>query len=97
MILHIKVVIEDYGGYFVATAPALPGLVIDGKTHEEIEQRMSDGIDVYLQSLEKHGKPLTASPGLIVEMENEMSPSEEIRWLTPNISEVNSGMLQPVS
>jgi antitoxin HicB len=44
----------DVGGY-VATCPALPGVVTEGETVEETLEMAKDAIKGYLESLEKAG------------------------------------------
>jgi antitoxin HicB len=44
----------EEGGY-VATCPALPGLVTEGDTLEEARQMVADAIRAYLESLAKDG------------------------------------------
>jgi antitoxin HicB len=46
----------EEGGY-VATCPALPGLVTEGDTLEEARANASDAIRGYLESLAKDGQP----------------------------------------
>jgi antitoxin HicB len=45
-------------GGFVATCPALPGLVTEGDTLEEAREMVKDAICSYLESLAKDGLPL---------------------------------------
>ena len=47
----------EVGGY-VATCPALPGLVTEGKTVEETFDMARDAIRGYLESLQKDGLPI---------------------------------------
>ena len=44
-------------GGFVATCPALPGLVTEGDTLAEARERVRDAIRGYLESLAKDGLP----------------------------------------
>lgn len=44
-------------GGFVATCPALPGLVTEGDTLEEAREMAQDAIRGYLESLHKDGQP----------------------------------------
>jgi antitoxin HicB len=48
---------QDAGG-FVATCPALPGLVTEGQTVEETFDMARDAIRGYLESLEMDGFPI---------------------------------------
>jgi antitoxin HicB len=48
---------EEAGG-FVATCPALPGLVTEGDTLAEARAMAADAIRGYLESLRKHGDPI---------------------------------------
>ena len=43
---------DETGGY-VVTCPALPGLVTEGNTLEEVREMSADAIRCYLDSLEK--------------------------------------------
>jgi antitoxin HicB len=45
-------------GGFVATCPALPGLVTEGDTLEEARKIAQDAILAYLESLHKDGLPI---------------------------------------
>ena len=47
----------EEGGY-VATCPALPGLVTEGDTLEEARAMATDAIRGYLESLRKDGQPV---------------------------------------
>ena len=47
----------EEGGY-VATCPALPGLVTEGDTLDEARANARDAIQGYLESLAKDGAPL---------------------------------------
>lgn len=54
---------EPEGGYTVVVH-ALPGCVTYGKTFEEARKMAKEAIDVYLESLAKHGEkaPIEHSP-----------------------------------
>jgi len=54
---------DGKGGYTV-TVPALPGLVTDGDTFEEVKAMVEEAIVGYLESLRKHGEaiPVEDSP-----------------------------------
>ena len=45
-------------GGFVATCPALPGLVTEGETLDEAREMVQDAIRAYLESLQKDGLPM---------------------------------------
>jgi antitoxin HicB len=60
-------------GGFVATCPALPGLVTEGDTLDEAREMAKDGIRAYLGSLHKDGLPIPADIRL-----NEDPVKEEI-------------------
>ena len=49
------------GGY-VATCPALPGLVTEGDTLAEAKRMAKDAIRTYGESLRKDGEPIPADP-----------------------------------
>lgn len=45
-------------GAYVATCPALSGLITEGDTYEETRERVSEAIKGYLESLRKNGEPI---------------------------------------
>ncbi len=49
---------QDEDGAFVVTVPSLPGCISQGKTREEALENITDAIDGYIESLEKHGEPI---------------------------------------
>ena len=49
---------QDEDGQFVATCPALPGCVSEGRTREEARVNIADAISGYLASLQKHDEPI---------------------------------------
>ncbi|MEO8658744.1 MAG: type II toxin-antitoxin system HicB family antitoxin [Bryobacteraceae bacterium] len=52
---------QDEDGIFVATCPALPGGVSQGRTQAEVADNVLEAIEGYLASLKKHGDQ--APPG----------------------------------
>lgn len=61
-IMRFRVVIEkDEDNVYVATAPALPGCVSQGKTRKEALKNIEDAIKGYLYSLKKHREPIPPS------------------------------------
>ena len=64
--IFVAIVIEEDGDGFHAYTPALKGLHVDGTTEDEAMERAKQAVDVYLESLLKHGEGLTEGPGLIV-------------------------------
>lgn len=56
--LLVTVIIERDDDKWFGHCPAFSGLLMDGKTIDETLQRVRDGLDVYLESLERHGDPL---------------------------------------
>ena len=53
---------QDEDGMFVATCPALPGCVSQGRTRQEARDNICEAILGYLKSLRKHGEPVP--PGI---------------------------------
>jgi len=51
-------VTRDEDGIFVATCPALPGCISQGKTRREALTNIKDAMDGYLASLKKHHEPI---------------------------------------
>ncbi|MEW6775832.1 MAG: type II toxin-antitoxin system HicB family antitoxin [Bdellovibrionota bacterium] len=57
--MKFRVLIEqDEDGVFVATCPALPGCVSQGKTRQEARANIQDAISGYVESLKKHGEAI---------------------------------------
>jgi antitoxin HicB len=56
----------EEGGY-VAFCPALPGLVTEGDTSEEVRSRVKEAIAGYVESLQKDGLPIPADKKLTLE------------------------------
>ena len=56
----------EEGGY-VAFCPALPGLVTEGDTYEEVRRRVKEAIEGYLESLVKDGEPIPADQEITLE------------------------------
>jgi predicted RNase H-like HicB family nuclease len=56
---------EDAG--FVATVPALPGLVTEGRTMEEARVMVRDAIVGYLECLRKDGQDIPVESNIIAE------------------------------
>jgi antitoxin HicB len=52
---------QDEEGMFVATCPALPGCVSQGKTRAEATANVREAIEGYIKSLKKHGEPVPPS------------------------------------
>jgi antitoxin HicB len=67
----------EEGGY-VATCPALPGLVTEGDTLDEAREMAKDAIRAYLESLHKDGLPIPDDIRL-----NEDPVKEEIEVALP--------------
>ncbi len=51
----------DEDGIFVATCPALPGCISQGKTRGEATDNIKEAIEGYLRSLATHGDPIPPS------------------------------------
>ena len=53
---------QDEDEMFVATCPALPGCISQGRTRTEARENICEAIGGYLKSLRKHGDPVP--PGI---------------------------------
>jgi antitoxin HicB len=61
-VMKYRVYLEpDEDGVFVATCPALPGCVSEGRTRGEATANIREAIEGYLNSLRKHGDPVPPS------------------------------------
>ena len=62
MAIKFKVIVErDEDGMYVAKVPDLPGCATEGKTKKELMRNVKEAIQVYLESLKKHGDPVPVS------------------------------------
>lgn len=57
---------QDEDGVFIATCPALPGCVSEGRTREEATANVKDAMEGYLRSLKRHDEPVP--PGIAEEI-----------------------------
>ena len=60
----------EEGGY-VVTCPALPGLITEGDSYEQAQQRAVEAIEGYLESLQKDGLPFPPDKKLSLEPKKE--------------------------
>lgn len=68
--ISVRVVIKRDGDEYWGTAPALPGLFIDGDSIEQVKELLPEGILVYLESLYKNNEPVPVGPDFIVELKD---------------------------
>ncbi len=60
--MRFRVLVEqDEDGAFVASVPALPGCISQGKTRNEALANIKDAISGYLLSLKKHNEAVPPS------------------------------------
>ena len=60
--MDIKVIIEkDEDGYFVATVPALPGCISQGKTEKQALKNIKEAIELHVRTLAEDGLPLNGN------------------------------------
>jgi predicted RNase H-like HicB family nuclease len=58
--MNFKVVIDrDEDGFFIATVPALPGCVSQGKTEKEALKNIKEAISLHIGCLAQDGVPIT--------------------------------------
>lgn len=66
-VLKFLVVIEqDEDGLYVATCPALQGCYTQGRTFEEVLERIRDVIDLCLEELREEGKRIPQAGSEVV-------------------------------
>jgi len=59
LVMKYRVYLEqDEDGVFVASCPALPGCISQGRTRAEATDNIREAIEGYLKSLKKHGDPV---------------------------------------
>jgi predicted RNase H-like HicB family nuclease len=58
--MDIKILIEKDGdGYFIATVPALPGCISQGKTEKQAIKNVKEAIELHMRALAEDGLPLS--------------------------------------
>jgi len=63
--MKFKVLIErDEDGCYVATVPALPGCISQGRTEMEANRNIKEAIELHLECLAEDGVPLTTRAGV---------------------------------
>ena len=93
--ISVAVLVEKDGDGFHASVPALKGLHVDGVTKRETIQRAKEAIDVYLESLSKHGEKLAEGPGLVIHKTQSKTLNVTTLWPSTKLSGVNSKIPQP--
>lgn len=58
IVQQFHVVYREEDGWFIATVPALPGCHTQGKTLAQTEKRITEAIEVYLESQVAHHERL---------------------------------------
>ncbi|MBN1575970.1 MAG: type II toxin-antitoxin system HicB family antitoxin [Chitinispirillaceae bacterium] len=62
--MDIKVVLEkDEDGYYIATVPALPGCISQGKTEKQALKNIREAIELHVRTLAEDGLPLSGKKG----------------------------------
>jgi len=57
--VNFKILLEkDEDGWIIATCPALPGCVSQGKTEKQALRNMKEAIELHLKSLAEDGIPI---------------------------------------
>ena len=69
--MKFKVLIEKgEDGYYVATVPALPGCISQGKTESEAKENIKEAIELHLEALAEDGIPITSrTDGKVTEVQ----------------------------
>ena len=84
----------EEGGY-VATCPALPGLVTEGDTLDKARDMVRDAILGYLESLRKDGVPAPDDIKLFDEPVKEEIEDSPLNGSTPSCSQTQSSRPSP--
>ncbi len=63
--MNFKIFLEqDEDGWYIATVPALPGCISQGKTEEEAKKNIAESIELHLRSLAQDGVPIYQKQGI---------------------------------
>jgi predicted RNase H-like HicB family nuclease len=64
--MRFKVQLEkDEDGWYVATVPALPGCISQGRTPAEARRNVREAIELHLRALAEDGVPVRPKRGVI--------------------------------
>ncbi len=55
---------KDEDGWYVATVPALPGCISQGKTEKEAIKNIKEAIELHISMLAEDGIPITPQAGI---------------------------------
>jgi predicted RNase H-like HicB family nuclease len=56
---------KDEDGWYIATVPALPGCISQGKTEEDAKRNIAEAIELHLKAMARDGIPLTPTHHII--------------------------------
>ncbi len=63
--MKFKVRLEkDEDGWYIATVPALPGCISQGKTEKEALNNIKEAIELHISMLAEDGIPITPPAGI---------------------------------
>jgi len=63
--MKFKVLLEkDEDGCYVATVPALPGCISQGKTEKEAQENIKEAIELHISMLAEDGIPIIPHAGI---------------------------------
>jgi predicted RNase H-like HicB family nuclease len=63
--MKFKVRLEkDEDGWYIATVPALPGCISQGKTEKEALKNIKEAIELHISMLAEDGIPITPPVGI---------------------------------
>lgn len=63
--MKFKVRLEkDEDGWYIATVPALPGCISQGKTEKEALNNITEAIELHISMLAEDGIPITPPAGI---------------------------------
>ncbi len=63
--MKFKVRLEkDEDGWYIATVPALPGCISQGKTEKEAIKNIKEAIELHISMLAEDGIPITQPAGI---------------------------------
>ena len=62
--MKFKILLEkDEDGWYVATVPALPGCISQGKTEDEATENIKEAIELHISMMAEDGIPLNPIEG----------------------------------
>ncbi len=88
VLITVYVTIKEKKGAYLATAPAFPGLVIDGENLKQVKRHFQNGLLAHLETLAKYNIPIPSGKYFTIESWEKINREEGTWQDTPMIHAV---------